>query len=234
MAFGIDELYECPANDDDCDRLLDDGDPCPADPGDAMDEDHDGVGDACDPNLSSAGDTISVFDGFSRDPSTWMVMSGTAAWSEHDSSMVQPAADDGVLERLLDTFVQPTVELSISATLGEDGSAVGAYVATPAKIPLECRIVHHATGDDLLMFIGTAMVASATNIPGKIGDGLRLYGGQLPLGAIRCRARYGTNDAISVDYTASFITPRATIDRVGLRTIKASAEFHAVVIYSVP
>lgn len=111
-------------------------------------------------------------------------------------------------------------------------------MATPVGVPLECRIVHHATGDDLVMLIANTVLHTAPTLPGRSSDGLRIYGGQLPDGTIRCRARYGDSDGLYLDLTDPIwkpvITPRATIDRIGLRTIQASAKFRSVVLYSVP
>lgn len=241
--LGLEPLYECPSTDDDCDELLDDVDPCPADPGDAMDGDGDGVGDACDPNLQAPGDTIAVFDSFATQNAAWRVFAGAAQWRWRDSALAQDQIASGAIERPIDLIEQPTVEVLLDVEFPEEGSSVGVYVLTSsgpgANVPLECRVVHYATHDDLVMLLRSAddtivvYTDTAVALPGKRTDGLRIYGGQLPDGTVRCRARYGDADALILDWKG-VVTPRAMMDRVGLRTIKASAEFHAAVVYWVP
>ncbi len=232
--FGIDALYECPADDDDCDELLDTVDPCPADPGDADDEDGDGVGDECDPNIGEAIDQRLEFDGFTTKDARWMAR-GSATWDVRDSEL---QLGDGAVERAVPTNRQPTVELVIAPSFSGEGSAVGAYVAskTSTGIPLECRVEHHDAGDDLVMLVGDpttgvpAEVGRATRLPGAASDRLRIYGGQLSNFKVRCRARYGTNDALYVDWT--FFNSPADFDTVGLRVKQASAAYQSVTIFT--
>src|SRR5262245_23920403 len=82
---GADRVYECPpTGDEDCDALLDGVDPCPSDRGNKADADGDGVGNACDPDLEAAVDSLVEFEGFTtldprwmeREPSEWNVRDG--------------------------------------------------------------------------------------------------------------------------------------------------------------
>ena len=242
--FGLEPLYECPSNDDDCDKLLDDVDPCPADPRDAADGDGDGdgVGDACDPNIQMPGDTIAAFDGFASQHAAWSVFGGTAQWRWRDSALAQDDLASGAIEWTISRIEQPTIQVLIDdVEFAGEGSTVGVYVLTTAgpgaNAPLECRVVHYATHDDLVMILRTAddfplYTAMAPALPGKPSDGLRIYGGQLPDGTVRCRARYGDADALYIDWKGP--TPRAMMDKLGLRTINARAQFHAAVVYWVP
>jgi hypothetical protein len=232
--FGLDRLYECPPEDDDCDELLDVVDPCPADPGDEADEDGDLVGDACDPNAGMPIDGLLEFESFVTPDSRWMAR-GSASWQVRDSVL---ALDEGAVERSVPTNRQPTVEIVLDPHFSEEGATVGAFVAskTATGIPLECRVEHHAAGDDLVMLVGDptmgipAEVGRATMLPGAPGERLRIYGGQLSDFKVRCRARYGTNDALYVDW--SFFTSPADFDTVGFRVNRARADYRAVAIYT--
>src|SRR5215204_6966311 len=84
VLFGVDRLYDCPIDDDDCDELLDRDDPCPADPGDAADADGDDVGDACDPNVDAPVDQLLEFESFTALDTRWMPR-GEATWQIHRS-----------------------------------------------------------------------------------------------------------------------------------------------------
>ena len=233
--FSIDRLYECPLDDDDCDQLLDDVDPCPADPGNEDDEDGDGVGDDCDPNVGVATDRRLDFDGFKGNDDRW-VANGTATWRVRNSMMV---LEEGAIERPVDVNSQPTVETVLAPRFVAEGDTVGVYVASKAStgIPLECRVEHHAAGDDLVILLanpdGTVLaeLGRATQLPGAPRDGLRIYGSQLPSFKIRCRARYGTNDALYVDWDAP--TMPFDFDTIGLRVMQqASAEYRSVTIFT--
>ncbi len=232
--FGLDALYECPPDDDDCDELLDRVDPCPADPGDDADEDGDGVGDECDPNIGAPIDALLAFDGFAAPDDNWFAR-GAAAWQVRNSALV---LDDGAVERMVSTNRQPTVEVFITPRFATEGGSVGVYVAskTATGIPLECRIEHHEGGDDLVMLVGDpamgppAEVGRATKLPGSAADGLRIYGGQLADFKVRCRARYGASDALYVDW--EFFTSPADFDTIGFRVAQASADYRAAAIYT--
>lgn len=233
--WSIDRLYDCPLDDDDCDRLLDAEDPCPADPGGVDDEDGDGVGDDCDPNVGVPTDRLLGFDGFHGNDGGW-VERGAASWAMGTSELVLTA---GAVERMIPLNSQPTVELVIAPRFTAEGDAIGALVASKSStgIPLECRIEHHAGGDDLVMLLGDPATTTpielgrATQLPGSPRDGLRIYGGQLSNFKIRCRARYGTNDALYVDWEA--FTSAADFDTIGLRAVgQASAEYRSVTIFT--
>lgn len=232
--FGLDRLYECPLDDDDCDELLDPVDPCPGDPGTAADEDGDGVGDECDPNIGVAIDELLEFDSFAMPDARWMAR-GAATWQFRASAL---ELEDGAVERMVPTNRQPTVEVFLTPRFAGEGAIVGAFVASKSAtgIPLECRVEHHATGDDLVMLVGDpamgppAEVGRATKLPGSAADGLRIYGGQLSDFKVRCRARYGASDALYVDWEV-FTSP-ADFDTIGFRVSQATASFRAVAIYT--
>ncbi len=233
--WSVDRLYDCPLDDDDCDRLLDADDPCPADPGSRDDEDKDGVGDACDPNLALAHDRLLVFDGFTTSQALWMSR-GEATWDMSGSALTLTS---GAVERMLEPNLQPTVELVIDAAFSTEGDTVGAYVAstTGTGIPLECRVEHHEAGDDLVMVLidpatgSPSELARATGLPGSSNDPLRIYGGQLPNFDVRCRARYGDADALFVDWQA--FTAAADMDTLGLHvTQTATAQYRSVTVFT--
>src|SRR5688500_6759848 len=107
--FGLDRLYVCEADDDDCDEIRDAIDLCPAGAGGATDEDGDGVGDDCDPNVSDPVDELLEFDSFAHADERW-VGRGTASWQIRDSALV---LDDGAVERMTPPNRQPSVELHV-------------------------------------------------------------------------------------------------------------------------
>jgi hypothetical protein len=237
VVFGVDRLYECPLDDDDCDELLDAVDPCPADPGGREDEDGDEVGDACDPNLGVATDRLLDFDGFHGEDPRWTERV-PASWHIRNSTLVLEA---GAVERAVEMNSQPTVELVAEPRFVAEGDVVGVYVAskTSTGILLECRVEHHAAGDDLVMILTDPAtdaqlveIGRATQLPGNPRDGLRIYGGQLSsLQVIRCRARYGDSDALFVDWE-SFGTP-VDFDTVGMRVLQqATAAYGSVTIFT--
>jgi hypothetical protein len=240
--FGLDELYECPLDDDDCDRMLDPVDPCPADPGTDADADGDGVGDSCDPNPSVPVDSQLEFEGFAITDSRWVARpDSVATWSVHGGEL---SLENGALERPAPVNLQPTVEVVVDPEFADIGASVGAYVEDKGSlaIPLECRVEHTATGDDLVVLLGDpakppgpggqAEVGRVKNLPGRSGDRLRIYGGQLPAPdfSVRCRARYGTDEGLYFDW--KFFTTQADFDTVGLNARNARANYRSLTIFT--
>jgi hypothetical protein len=231
---GLDHLYECPDDDDDCDELLDRDDPCPADPGNTSDVDDDDVGDACDPDLNRGIDSLLEFEGFATKDPRWMAR-GDAAWDVRDSALVVEA---GAVEREVPPNSQPTVEVLVDPEYAGEGSFVSVFVSSKAStgIPLECRVEHSAAGDVLVMRLMDAQLNTFIEIdrveglPGSPRDGLRIYGGQMANYTVRCRARYGRDDALYVDWDAW--KERVDFDHIGLRTHEARGEFRALAIYT--
>jgi len=231
--LGYHRFYECPANDDDCDELLDDVDPCPADPGNANDEDGDGVGDACDPNLAMPGDAITSFSGFATDDGNWQILTGD--WKVADSALSEAGITSGDARRPIDLATRPTIELSATFEFAGEGSAIGGYVVTDDnQIIVQCWVLHEASGDVLEVLLFDTPVAMVAGLPGKPSDGLRLYGGQLPSGAMRCRARYGNNDSLSIDYGLGLFPSPSSIVAIGVRTVQTATHFQSAVVYARP
>lgn len=233
--FSVDHLYECPADDDDCDKLLNRDDPCPGDAGNTDDQDGDGVGDDCDPHVAMNIDQHLVFDGLVDNDGRWGER-GAAAFHMHDSSLL---LDTGAVERAVPPNSEPTVEVVIDPTWGAEGGTVGVFVASKSStgIPLECRVEHHEEGDDLVVVLidpntlAANEVGRARGIPGGLpGDPLRIYGGQLANFSIRCRARYGISDSLFVDW--AFFSSAADFDTIGFHVTQASASYHAVTIFT--
>ena len=231
--LGYHRLYECPANDDDCDELLDDVDPCPADRGDTADEDGDGVGDACDPNLGVPGDTITSFSGFATDDGSWQVLAGD--WHVADSALSGSGITNGDARHAIELATQPTIEISATLEFAGEGSAIGGYVVTDTnQVVVQCWVVHETSGDLLEVLLFDTPVAMVAGLPGKASEGLRLYGGQLPSGAMRCRARYGDHDSLSIDYGLGLFPDPSSIIAIGVRTVQTTAQFQSAVVYAVP
>ncbi len=225
--FGIHDV--CPAGDDDCDGIADAKDPCPADYGDRADDDGDGVGNVCDPNPQDPGDSILLFDPFAgHEP--WTITGGS--WTFTESAFIQASFDEAHAQNPAPPNIQPTLEVVVYPTYGGENASVGAYVQNMSNVPLECRVVHHATGDMLEMLLGpTAVIMTAGPLTGE--GRLRIYGGQTPAGSIRCRARYGDDPVVTVEGLGGVIDPRDNFDLYGLHTVDASAAFESLVIYTV-
>jgi hypothetical protein len=231
--FGLDRLYECRPDDDDCDGLPDEVDPCPGNPGTAADEDGDGVGDECDPNIGLPVDALLEFESFSTPDPRWRER-GAATWQFTGSAL---ELVDGAVERAAPPNRQPSVELFVTPSFRNEGAIVGAFVASKSAtgVPLECRVEHHASGDDLVMLVGdpaegTTEVGRARNLRGLPSEGLRIFGSQLTDYIVRCHARYGSSDALHVEW--AYFTGPADFDTIGFRVSRASAAFHALTIYT--
>jgi hypothetical protein len=231
--FGLDHLYECQVDDDDCDALPDTVDPCPGNPGTAVDEDRDGVGDDCDPNLGLPVDVQLEFESFVARDTRW-VEREPATWEVNGSAL---ELVDGAVERAAPANRQPSVELFVTPSFRNHGAVVGAFVASKSAtgVPLECRVEHQAGGDDLVMLVGdpvmgTTEVGRARNMRGLPSEGLRIFGSQLTDFTVRCHARYGASDALYVEWR--YFTEIADFDTIGFRVSRASAEFHALTIYT--
>lgn len=79
-------------HDHDLDLRGDACDVCPHIVDTGADFDADGVGDACDPRPTQAGDRIALFEGF-YDQSAWTAVSGGATWTIDNGALRQPNAD---------------------------------------------------------------------------------------------------------------------------------------------
>jgi hypothetical protein len=219
--------------DDDGDGLRDDVDRCPADPVDCGDTDEDGVGDGCDPNALVAGDVRQSFDSFDEVDDRW-IATGAARWEIRDSAFRQLEIADGTVQRPVELAVQPTIDVVVDVVFGGEGASVGVWVASTNDIPLECRVVHHARGDELVMLLPTlGHTIDRVAMSGDRSGGLRIHGGQLPDNTIRCRARYGSSHEVHVEWS-SFQVPRDTFDTLGFRTVQAAAVIRSAAIYHVP
>lgn len=233
--FGLDALYVCRGDDEDCDELRDNVDPCPADPGTDADQDGDGIGDDCDPNIALAVDEVLELENFSTADPRWTTRGAAASWSIENGAL---ELYDGAVERMTPPNRQPSVELFVAPSFRNEGAIVGAFVASKSAtgVPLECRVEHHAKGDDLVMLVGdagkepTTEVGRATNLRGSPTEVLRIYGSQLTDFKVRCVARYGANDALYVEWE-HFMAP-ADFDTIGFRVTNASASYRTLTIYT--
>ena len=232
--FSLDRLYVCEPNDEDCDELADGVDPCPSDPGTADDQDGDGIGDECDPNITMAVDEMLELETFATDDGRWTAR-GAATWRITGGELV---LDDGAVERMASPNRQPSVELFVAPSFRNEGAIVGAFVASKSAtgVPLECRVEHQANGDDLVMLVGDSAseqlteVGRATNLRGSPTDTLRIYGSQLTDFKVRCLARYGSNDALYVEW--EHFTAAADFDTIGFRVSNASAAYRTLAVYT--
>jgi len=239
QVLGVHKTHLPLGNDDDGDGLVDTLDPCPADSGDATDGDGDGVGDACDPSPMLAGDSIAAFYSMATVDSMWAVTGG-GTWSFDDSALVESDLTDAASEHPAPlNIIEPTVEVVIEPTFGGDGAQVGAYVvAEPSGVTLVCRVVHHDSGAELQMLLGTSLQSlTLLKTAGPLIENgpLRVYGGQLPDDnhTVRCRARFDTvGVAVDIDPNVSQAFGRASFATIGLQTGNAAAAFDSVTVYT--
>lgn len=147
-------LAEGPPQDEDRDGLADSCDPCPphGDPDADADADGDGVGDACDPNPSTPGDRIVVFEGFHGGvPASW---NRPGTWMAAGDDVVISADNDTFRWLSLETqSVKQTVTASVTIAGTNSGSfqmvgvvdnqrpgsdsaiACGVYTSTSSALP---------------------------------------------------------------------------------------------------
>jgi hypothetical protein len=228
-----------PCTNDDGDQLCDVDDPCPGDPGDGKDADGDHVGDDCDPHALQPIDRLLLFEPFtSFEPTSWSDI-GLTPWTRGVSSFDQlDPSTTAQVERTVSMNVQPTVEVSIDATLDAELSSVGVYVENKSHVPLECRVVHLATGDELRMVLGqsddnatlTGVVAQAGPLAG-VGL-LRISGGQLDDGSVRCSARYGNAQSLPIQALQGLVDPRDNFDVIGFHTIHAAMSVDSFTVFT--
>jgi hypothetical protein len=242
--FGVEKTKiatpKCAVDDDDCDQIPNAIDLCPADPDDGTDTDADGVGDACDPSPTLAGDSIAMFYPMVVVDSMWAVGVG-GTWTFDNSALNQTniSVDATTEHPAPPSIIEPTVEVVIEPTFAGDGSMVGAYVvASPSGFVLMCRVVHHDAGDELQMLYGSnlsSLTLAKTAGPLTPGPQLRLYGGQLPDSdhSVICRARYdAVGVAVTLDPALSRVLGRASFAAMGLGTHQATAAFDSVTVYT--
>jgi hypothetical protein len=221
----------CLVVDDDCDSLVDDVDPCPADRGDDSDSDGDGVGDGCDPNQGVAVDSILFFEPFREPNDVWVQTDTVGAWAIDGSAFVESALGDTSIQRLVPANTQATVEALLDPEFSGVGSSVGVYVSSVSHIPLECRVTRTAQGDMLEMVLNNTVTLGSS---GPLSGSGRLWivGGQIPNAAIRCSARYGPL-GVAVDFGMGLIGARANFDTIGLHVNQATAAFQSLIAYTV-
>jgi hypothetical protein len=228
-----------PCANDDGDQLCDVDDACPGDPGDDNDADGDHVGDDCDPHALQPIDRLLLFEPFtSFEPTSWSDI-GLTPWTRGMSSFDQlDPSMTSQIERTVSMNVQPTVEVSIDATLDVELSSVGVYVENKSHVPLECRVVHFSTGDELRMVLGqvddNATMTGVLDRAGPLaGVGvLRITGGQLDDGSVRCSARYGNGQALQIQALQGLIDPRDNFDVLGFHTIHAAVSVDSITVFT--
>lgn len=218
-----DDAPPCDPLDEDRDGLGNACDRCPADFDMGDDIDGDGVGDACDPDFQ-APDRQVLFDGFDSDVAGWTLEAGS--WQRRNGEFVADTSTDSRAELSI-TATTPTVEAIIPAySVGATGKISVFGVAGFGQ--LTCSIVVSNAEEQIQMdagIFGVRMQPLAKE-PGT----LRIAGGQHHDGTFYCRARHGT--ALDVEVTLGGM--QTTIDKIGVATHQATATISAMVVYDVP
>ncbi len=140
------------SHNEDGDTALDGCDVCPGISDDQKDTDMDGVGDACDPDGSSA-QHIAYFESFGEADASmhWTVQGGP--WSFHDDAAVYTSTGDLFSDVLAKTMVAPPYTLE--ATFSIDAiDPQGSVLQVVGDSTVMCGIIRHtssSTIDDIRM-----------------------------------------------------------------------------------
>ncbi len=219
-------------NDEDGDGVVDSCDMCPAD-ADPLQADGDGdrVGDACDPHPAVIGDRILFFDGFTASVAGWNQRVGT--WTVAGGSFEQTATNTGQLA----TYDG----LSAADFVVETGFQIGQFGGSPRNVGIlgrtqnrdgsMCDLLQTNEGQVLALHALTDNSASAASIEENID----------PISVdvtYRLRTAFSgvtqTCRLLSTTMTATLTTDvLTTVGGIGLRTNRAAARFHYVVVYGV-
>jgi hypothetical protein len=237
----VDLLDNCPdiANfdqaDEDRDLAGDLCDPCPPFQG-IEDADGDGVGDACDPNPTTPGDTLVAFTGFATPlPSTWQTTGGFLASAGEGFAMTTGTGTATA------TFASPTslrVEiratgqlLAITARDTDLASInlVERYLPSTDKgIACQLSTLDDGTQQQLRIFdLDKSLIVDTAGHP-------IVTGAELDLRLRRTNSQYlcrATNPVLELGGSAVFAP---TQPRIGLRVRGAAALFHWVMIVASP
>ena len=124
------------ADDEDGDKISDGCDNCPADANpDQADDDHDGVGNACDPHPTQP-DQIVMFEGFGPGGSLqgWTSL-GTGAWTPMTGDLVQAMSSGrGLFEYTASTFTNASVDLRLTDATIAPSSQLTVWSRIPTTV----------------------------------------------------------------------------------------------------
>ena len=217
----------CLSGDEDCDGLTNSTDNCPADFGTALDDDADGVGNACDPDTGgNEGNVIAFFDGFDDASGNWSIKSGP--WQLGTGVFSQPQIADTVVEKQV-SAKYPWLEVVVPELMTSDNGSITIYGVAQGS-DVRCRVTRRSTdGAEFLEISGLLVPAKEVQLTGT--GTLRITGGQRQDNKFYCRARYGTN--FDAEVTNGVAGP-VTIDTIGISTSSASTTISSATLFKVP
>lgn len=137
---------------DGIDNLLDN---CPAvfNPGQQDDGDHDGVGDSCDPHMTTGGDRLVVQDYFDAGNFVWTPDRGSD-WARGGGEMTTTSPADATLAALwiARTIKAPTISLGFDVVSYGTGTATNNGLEITIAYPMSsglCKVIGSSAGDNL-------------------------------------------------------------------------------------
>jgi hypothetical protein len=209
-------------DDEDCDGIPNDRDPCPADPRviDNTDTDRDGVGDGCDPSGATAEQRL-VFDGFVDDRSHWVQMTG--AWEFADSVLTTSDANAEIRLTLPAQALRPYGELHLDDLVPFSDASFVAFYGEQSGLQATCKIVIH-TSDPIHVLRLEIVQMKEAPIPGS--GPLRLEFYALTDGTLHCRARHNDDPDTELVDTDNFGMVNAMT--VGIQTSMATAKLSSL------
>jgi len=222
------DIPMCKGGDEDCDTRLNNADFCPADFDSASaDDDADGVGNACDPDLTGPSPNhITFFDGFDNNTGGWNIAAGQ--WQLGDGELKQPDIGDTEIRKTV-SMRYPGAEMIVTELATVANGSVTVY-GKFANQDLRCSVIkRESDGAEFLDLAGNLLQGRQTALSGT--GTLRITGGQHQNGEFFCSARHGNGLDATV---TSGMSLAVTITTVGITTSSASATISSITLFDVP
>ena len=202
-------------HDEDGDQIVDAHDNCPAtfNPSAAGssqgDLDTDGVGDACDPHPTTAGDAIVEFEPFATGFGTWAA--GVGGWTSGADQITSPAGT-ALKSRLTHSLIQarhPTIDVAFELLdLGTDTNRTVGPRLDFAASPGACRVIRTN-----VIAVDNSTSTTSTGFSPDVGTNVRYvahYSRDVP--NVRCTIATGVMEDPNANLTDVLVTPGVEVE----------------------